>query len=88
MDTVEKHTLDKEIEIVLEQLKRCQPGTDDYKEVLKNLRDLYAIKKGDRISREAILSAVVNIAGILLVLNFEKLGVITSKAFGIIRRAV
>ena len=80
--------IDTEIERLAKKLASMNPEEDKYNEVASNLKLLCEAreKKNDRvISSEALLAAAVNIIGILVVLNFERTGVITSKAFGFLR---
>lgn len=91
MDTIFRpeglKAIDKEIERLANQLGNMSPVEKDYATVVDNLKVLCEAreKKNDRvISSEALLTAAVNIIGILAVLNFEKAGVITSKAFNLI----
>jgi hypothetical protein len=80
--------MDNEIERLANQLGCMSPVEDDYNKVASNLKLLCEAreKKNDRvISSEALLAAAVNIVSILVVLNFERTGVITSKAFGFLR---
>ena len=79
--------IDEEIERLANQLKSMSPVEENYIKVADNLRVLCEAreKKNDRvISSEAILAAGVNILGLLVVLNFEKANIITSKAFGML----
>lgn len=79
--------IDEEIERLSNQLKSINPVDDDYivvAERLKILCEAREKKNSSDISSEAILSAAVSLIGLLVVLNFEKTGVITSKAFTLI----
>jgi len=85
MDT--KWTLQNEIDRVLEILKSASPSSKEYKQAAENLVLLMETKEKSKVSVDTMVLAATNILGILLVLNFERLGVITSKAFGMIRRS-
>lgn len=79
--------LDVEIERLVNQLACMSTVEPEYAKVADNLKVLCEAreKRNDRvISSEALLTVGANILGILLVLNFEKTGVITSKAFGML----
>lgn len=81
--------IDEEIERLANQLRNMSPVEEDYIKVADNLKVLCEAreKKNSRdISNEALLAAAINIVGILIVLNFERTDVITSKAFGWISR--
>lgn len=80
--------LDNEIKRLVHQLENMNPVSKDYITVSENLKVLCEArerKNSSDISNEAILLAVVNIIGILVVLKYEHFGVITSKAFNLIR---
>lgn len=84
---VPKNTLDDEIQAALDTLEDLEVGTEDYDKALKHLKALCDIKKNNRISPDGILVAATNILGILLVLNFERLNVVTSRALMFIKRS-
>lgn len=85
MDT-EQHTLDKEITDVIESMEGMSPEEPAYEARLKALRGLVEIRKMSRINPEVVLGAIANIGGILLILNHERLNVITTKAFALLRK--
>lgn len=61
-----------------ESIKRC-------KVLMDSLEDYDRVNKSkSKISWDTILVVMGNLAGILLVLNFERLDIIRSKAFGMI----
>lgn len=80
--------IDEEIERLANHLASMLPGDKEYAKIAENLKVLCEAreKKNDRvISSEMLLTVAANIVGILIVLNFEKTGIITSKAFGFLR---
>lgn len=81
--------LDEEIERLVISLKGTDPTSDDYVKISDNLKVLCAARemKNDRsISTEMIVGVAANLVGLLIVLNFERTGVITSKAFSMLWR--
>ncbi len=79
--------IDNEIERLANQLGDMSPVSEDYIKVADSMKVLCEArekKNSSDISSEALLAAAVNIIGILAVLNFEKAGIITSKAFNLI----
>lgn len=79
--------IDNEIERLANQLSCMSTEDPNYAKVADNLKVLCEArekKNSSDISAEVLLAAAVNIAGLLLVLNYEKTGVITSKAFSLI----
>lgn len=76
--------LDQEIERLVNLLGTMNPVDPDYIKISDSIKVLCEAreKKNDRVlSKEMLLNAGVSLLGILIVLNFEKTGVITSKAF-------
>lgn len=63
------------------------PTSEDYKLMTENLKTLEEAKsKEDKVSKDTMISVMSNIALALLILNYEKIGVITSKAFQLITK--
>ena len=83
-------TLEEVIESVQTQMIGYDADSAEFAAMTEQLGMLYAMapapKQKTRMSPDAVLAAVTNISGILLVLNFEKLGVVTSKAFGLLTK--
>lgn len=75
-------------------LARLDPESDDFKKVLKRIDALQAQIQTDKKiksklkmpSPDAMFTGAISIASILLVLNYEKLDVVTSKAMGMIHK--
>lgn len=85
-DNPNKQKLEASILEVLEQMALTDPDTEKYEVLTKRLSELYAIqnddkKSSDKISKDTMLVAAANLAGILTIVNYEKLNVVTSKAF-------
>jgi hypothetical protein len=82
-----KEPIDLEIERVLEQLAKMDADSPKYKMAVDNLKVLHearSCKDNAAISMDVIVMAVTNIVGILLVLDYERLHVFTSKAIGFV----
>lgn len=63
------------------------PTSEDYKKMTENLKTLEEAKsKEDEVSKDAMIGVLSNIGLALLILNYEKIGVITSKAFSLITK--
>lgn len=82
--------IDKEIDSVLELLGTLTPGTEEYKAVRADVEGLYRakgeVKPEEKVSPNTIAQIVANLIGIVVVLEHEKLNVITSKAFNMIAK--
>jgi hypothetical protein len=85
--TSQEEALDEAIDDLLADLKGgvgsdFEAHTTATENLIKLLKLKHEINPAWRPSPDAVLAAGVSIASVLLVLHFEKLGVITSKAFG------
>lgn len=84
-----KNKIDAEIEKLHEHLDILGVTTDSYKIVLERLDTLYGMKSyktQNTIGAEVIFTGAISLASLLIVLNYEKLNVVSSKAFGMIFR--
>jgi prefoldin subunit 5 len=81
--------MDEEVERLTRQLADIQPLSDDYSKILKLITELTEArsKKNERaVSTDVLLTVGANIVGILLVLNYERLNVISTKALTMVWR--
>lgn len=75
--------MDQEIARLTALLSTMQPLEDDYTktvDLVTKLTKARAEKNESAISMDTVLTVVANIAGILLVLNYERLNVVSTKA--------
>lgn len=88
-NTPQDVALDEAISDLIEELKNMEGADPDYSDTAENLIKLMKLKKEITPSWRPSPDALVGLAGTLittiLVLHFEKLGVITSKAFSFIK---
>lgn len=72
-------------------LIRIERGIDDPKERKRAMEDAERLHKllfnNNKLSYDAILAAATNIVGLVLILNYEKLNVIATKAIGFVVKA-
>lgn len=69
-------------------LKVIRPDSEEYAKNVDLLAKLYKMKEANasrRVSPDALLSAGVSILSVLLILNHERLGVVTSKAMSFVK---
>jgi hypothetical protein len=77
---------------LLDKMQSFEPDTKEYKDLLDNLKALTPLlpdqprKETKSISPDTIVNAVTYIFGIVLILNFEKLDVLRSRATGFMPR--
>lgn len=78
--------LDAEIYTVIESLAAMHPDTDDYTTAVKNLTELNKVREERTTWKNLknILPSCVSLVSMVMLLNFEKTGIVTSKAFSIL----
>lgn len=86
-DPIQK-ALDAEI-LMLFQDMRHHTEYDKYREqTLDAIVRLMEVRSKGRFSKDAIVAAATHVAGLVLVLQHERVHVIASKAFGLIKKIV
>ena len=83
--------LSKRIEDHLDYMSTLDPASEEYAIAVNQLSVLAGAKVGTQPARPpgeeaALVVAGSSLAGILLVMNFEKMSIIATKAFGLITR--
>lgn len=88
-----KPTLDEAIELLLLEMKNLQAYDPKYSACVDQLAKLYDIQKSLEkdnkkiLSYDQLLAVGGNLLGILLILNFERAGIVTSKALSFVMKA-
>ena len=69
-------------------LEEHLPGSPEYKAVLDDVKTLHSLNQKKRWvpSPDAVLSACASVSGILLILNYEQLHPVVSKAVGFVSK--
>lgn len=83
----EKTKLEQNIEQLERTLLATPPGSDAYREMVKELETLYAIKREERknkVSKDTLALIAGNLVGIGMILSYEQLHVISSKALSFV----
>lgn len=85
----ETEGLKKAIDDALLELATTKPNTKDYSDILEKIERLYKLKGPEkeprkRISPDVLISGAVSLAGIVMVINAEHVGAVTSKAFSLV----
>lgn len=82
--------LDKEIDNLIESMHYVGGDTEEYSKMAANLVQLYKAKSMERepqhISYDTLASIAGNLAGIILILKYEELNAITSKALSFVMK--
>lgn len=84
---IKPNKLDMEIDSVLEELQYHEKDSKEYAQILSQLEKLMKMqdmKRGRHLKPDTVAQIAANLAGIGLILNYEKLSVITTKALGFI----
>lgn len=85
-------TLDEAIDLLLAEMKNHGAATAEYSNCVDQLAKLYDIKKSlekdnkKSVSYDQLIAVGGHLAGILLILNFERAGIVTSKALGFVMK--
>lgn len=78
-----KSPLDVSIEVAHASLQSLDPTSKEYETVLDRISKLEKMADNNRpksVSPDTLVMAATNILGIVLILNYERLGIVTSKA--------
>lgn len=78
--------LDDEIKLAYEALEGLPFDDEEYATILSRLERLEKLKgvKSQKLSADTKAMILANLAGIVLILGYEKAGVITSRAIGFV----
>ena len=85
----QQNPFNREVDRILGLMSEMEPSSEDYAkaaESLKTICEARAKKPGFPIDPEVIITAVVNILGIVLILNHERLDVVTSRAISFVKK--
>lgn len=88
--TVTEDELQKVIDNTLRELQDHSAMSDEYDHILKQLKKLYELKTPTKerkpVDPNTLLTVMANLAGIGLILNYERLNVVTSKALSFVKK--
>jgi hypothetical protein len=85
----EPSSLEVELERILAEMKLMEVTDNRYEVYADRLVQLYKLKETDSknaVSKDAMVGAATNLAGILLILNYEHAHVMTSKAVSFVMK--
>lgn len=88
--TPEQTGIEKAIDLILEEMLTKSSTDEDYIKMTAQLEKLYKLKEMDspkKVSPDTLAVIAGNLAGILLILNYERAHVITTKALGFVMKA-
>jgi hypothetical protein len=82
--------LNDAIDTLFAEMKGFDSFADEYAAMTKQVAGLMKLREeltsGRRISPDALAGLVGSLSGILLILNFERAGAVTSKALGFVSK--
>lgn len=82
-----KEQIEELIDSLTMSISLEDPTSENYKLMTENLKVLEEAKsKEDKVSKDATIGVMSNVGLALLILNYEKIGVITSKAFQLVTK--
>lgn len=88
--TKKRNKLDEEIDYIVTCLRNTNPATEGYQSLLDELERLNKVRDAQKaytkVKAETLVKEGVFLAGLLVVLHYEKFDVIASKAFNQITR--
>jgi hypothetical protein len=87
--TESQKLIDEEIKRLIQVLKYESPTEENYVKITNNLKALCEARERKnplQMNVDTLLAIGANVLGLMIVLNFERTGVITSKAFGMLWR--
>lgn len=83
--------LEAEIVSAISHLNGINPASDEYAAIVDQITKLDALTnhkvKKTAVSKDALVAVAGNLAGILLILNYERVGAVTSKALGFVMKS-
>ena len=80
-------TLQDQIDSILLQMEQEEGNSPEFDGLLTQLERLYKLQapeKARRVSPDAIVAVAGNLLGIVLILNYERINVVTSKALSFV----
>lgn len=83
----EKKILDVEIERVVKKLGDLDPTSQEYKDVVDNLKVLTEVKGKPRVDLNNVGTNLTTLIGMSMIMGWERMHVIATKAFTWVARA-
>jgi len=83
--------LEREIARLLKELADLPADGEEYDKISNQLKKLYPLKETDskkKVSGDVLVGAVANLVGIGMILQYEHVHIVTSKALGFIGRKI
>lgn len=82
--------LDEAIERIMKEMDDVGPYSQEYPKLIGHLQKMLAIRKSEidkrRVSPDGVILAVGNLLGIVIIVSYEHVHAMTSKALGFVLR--
>lgn len=80
------NTIKLEKQRIIDEMNNYDPDSIEHKNLRSALLDLSQVENmGLSLMNPNVLGSVTQVLGMLLIMNYEKLGIITTKAFSLIK---
>lgn len=87
---VKQSKFDAPIDRILEEMNEFGPGASEYNDRLGELERLVALQNTEtwtrRLDPNQVAMAIANLAGIMTIVGYERMNVVTTKAIGMLLR--
>lgn len=88
-NSVKKTDLDKAIDSVFQEMETVNADSEEYSKMVQQLETLYKIRsstKDNRVDVNTVVTVAGNLLGIVMILNYERLHIVTTKALGFVMK--
>lgn len=88
-NSVKKTDLDKAIDSVFQEMETINADSEEYSKMVQQLETLYKIRsstKDNRVDVNTVVTVAGNLLGIVMILNYERLHIVTTKALGFVMK--
>lgn len=91
-NNIEPTPLDEAIDRLFTSLQKMHPASDEYSKTADQLLKLYKLRDESnakkRVSPDALVQVAGSLAGILAILSYERVAIITTKAMPFVMKAI
>lgn len=85
-----RSAIDKEIDSVIEKMSKLEPNSEGYKDMASNLEVLMKGRSYNKdknvVSKDVIVTCLFGVAQILIIVGYEQMNVMGSKALGFVTK--
>lgn len=84
-----KSKLEEVIDQTLDDIRQYPPGSEEYEASVNTLIKIYEVKaqdKPNRVSPDTLATVAANLLGIAIIVGYERMNIMTSKAMNFVTR--